>query len=158
MKTILTKEGKSKLQEELNFLVTIEKNRMIAELADARESGPLEENSQYMVAKDELEKLQLKIDKLQLLLSTAIVFESSDFSTEKVTILSKVKILNITTGKEMTFSIVPENEIDIKSGKISPNSPIGSGLIGKKVDENCLVKTPAGDLNFKILEIGLCES
>lgn len=158
MKTILTKEGKNKLQEELNFLLTTEKSRMITELSDARESGPLEENTQYMVAKDEFEKLQTKIDKLQLLLASAVVVESGDFSTDKVTILSKVKVLNTTNGKEMIFNIVPENEIDIKSGKISPNSPIGAGLIGKKVDENCLVKTPAGDFNFKILEIGLCES
>ncbi len=155
MKTILTKEGKSKLQEELNFLLTTEKSRMIAELADARESGPLEENTQYMVAKDEYEKLQSKIDKLQLLLASAVVVESSDFSTDKVTILSKVKVLNITNDKEMTFNIVPENEIDIKSGKISPSSPIGSGLMGKKVDEECQVKTPAGIFNFKILNISI---
>ncbi len=155
MKTILTKEGKSKLQEELNFLLTTEKSRMIAELADARESGPLEENTQYMVAKDEFEKLQNKIDKLQLLLASAVVVESSDFSTDKVTILSKVKVLNITNDKEMTFNIVPENEIDIKSGKISPSSPIGSGLMGKKVDEECQVKTPAGIFNFKILNISI---
>ncbi len=155
MKTILTKEGKSKLQEELNFLLTTEKSRMIAELADARESGPLEENTQYMVAKDEFEKLQNKIDKLQLLLASAVVVESSDFSTDKVTILSKVKVLNITNDKEMTFNIVPENEIDIKSGKISPSSPIGSGLMGKKVDEECQVKTPAGIFNFKILDISI---
>lgn len=158
MKTILTKEGKNKLQEELNFLLTTEKSRMITELSDARESGPLEENTQYMVAKDEFEKLQTKIDKLQLLLASAVVVESGDFSTDKVTILSKVKVLNTTNGKEMIFNIVPENEIDIKNGKISPNSPIGSGLISKKVGDVCEIKTPIGLLSFKILEIGLCES
>ena len=157
MKTILTKEGKNKLQEQLNFLLTTEKSRMITELADARESGPLEENTQYMVAKDEFEKLQNKIEKLQLLLASAVVVESSDLSTDKVTILSKVKVLNTTNGKEMTFSLVPENEIDIKSGKISTSSPIGSGLIGNKVDDICEVKTPAGVFSFKILEISVCE-
>lgn len=155
MKTILTKEGKNKLQEELNFLMTKEKSRVISELADARESGPMEENTQYLVAKDEYEKLQNKIEKLQAVLANATIVESSDFNAEKVTILTKVKVINLTNNKEMTFNIVPENEIDIKSGKISPSSPIGSGLMGKKVNEECQVKTPAGIFNFKILDISI---
>lgn len=155
MKTFLTKEGKTKLQEELNHLLTVEKNRVISDLSDARESGPLEENTQYLVAKDEYEKLQSKIDKLQAVLATATVVESSEFNCEKVTLLTKVKVLNTTNSKEMTFSIVPENEIDVKSSKISPNSPIGSGLMGKRVDEVCQIKTPAGTFEFKILEISI---
>lgn len=155
MKTILTKEGKNKLQEELNFLMTKEKSRVISELADARESGPMEENTQYLVAKDEYEKLQNKIEKLQAILANATIVESSDFNAEKVTILTKVKVINLTNNKEMIFNIVPENEIDIKSGKISPSSPIGSGLMGKKVNEECQVKTPAGIFNFKILDISI---
>lgn len=153
MKTILTKEGMAKIQEELNFLLTIEKHRVIAELADAREAGQLEENTQYLVAKDEYEKLQVKISKLQSLLSSATVVDSNDLKTDKVMILSKVRVLNTTNNKEMNFSIVPENEIDLKSLKISPNSPIGSGLMGRKVDEVCQIKTPAGTFEFKILEI-----
>jgi len=153
MKTILTKEGMAKIQEELNFLLTIEKHRVISDLSDARESGPLEENTQYLVAKDEYEKLQVKISKLQSLLSSATVVDSNDLKTDKVMILSKVRVLNTTNNKEMNFSIVPENEIDLKSLKISPNSPIGSGLMGKKVDEVCQIKTPAGTFEFKILEI-----
>jgi transcription elongation factor GreA len=155
MKTILTKEGMLKIQEELNFLLTIEKQRVISDLSDARESGPLEENTQYLVAKDEYEKLQLKISKLQNLLSSATVVDSNDLKTDKVMILSKVKVLNIINNKEMNFSIVPENEIDLKSLKISPNSPIGSGLMGRKVDEVCQIKTPAGTFEFKILEISI---
>ena len=155
MKTFLTKEGKTKLQEELNHLLTVEKNRVISDLSDARESGPLEENTQYLVAKDEYEKLQTKIDKLQAVLATATVVDSSEFNCEKVTLLTKVKVLNTTNSKEMIFSIVPENEIDVKSSKISPNSPIGSGLLGKKVDEICTIKTPAAILEFKIIKISL---
>lgn len=158
MKTFLTKEGKLKLQEELNNLLTVEKSRVINDLSDARESGPLEENTQYLVAKDEYEKLQTRIDKLQAILASATVVDSSEFSTEKVTLLTKVKVLNMTNKKEMTFSIVPENEIDVKLSKISPNSPIGSGLMGKKLDEVCQVKTPVGTFEFKILEISICES
>jgi len=155
MKTILTKEGKLKLQEELNLLLTVEKSRAIAELADARESGTLEENTQYLIAKDEYEKLQNRIDKLQITLSNATVVDSADISTDKVAILTTVKVMNITNSKEMVFSIVPDNEIDIKSGKISTSSPIGSGLLGKSLNEVCDVKTPAGIFKFKILEISI---
>ncbi len=155
MKTILTKEGKLKLQEELNLLLTVEKNRAIAELADARESGTLEENTQYLIAKDEYEKLQNRIDKLQITLSNATVVDSADISTDKVAILTTVKVMNITNSKEMVFSIVPDNEIDIKSGKISTSSPIGSGLLGKSLNEVCDVKTPAGIFKFKILDISI---
>ena len=155
MKTILTKEGKLKLQEELNLLMTVEKTRAIAELADARESGTLEENTQYLIAKDEYEKLQNRIDKLQITLSNATVVDSADISTDKVAILTTVKVMNITNSKEMIFSIVPDNEIDIKSGKISTSSPIGSGLLGKSLNEVCDVKTPAGVFKFKILDISI---
>jgi len=155
MKTILTKEGKSKLQEELNFLLTVEKIRVINELAEARDTGALEENTQYMMAKEEYENVQKKIEKVQNILSNAVIVESSDIKTDKVAILTTVRVLNITNDKEMTFSIVPDNEIDIKKGKISTSSPIGSGLIGKAVDEICEVKTPAGTFKFKILEISI---
>ena len=155
MKTILTKEGRVKIQEELNFLLTTEKNRVIADLADARESGPLEENTQYLVAKDEYEKVNSKIEKLQYILSNATIVESSDINTDTVTILTSVKVLNTKSNKEFTFSIVPENEIDSKLMKISINSPIGSSLIGKKVDDICQVNTPNGLVEFKILEISL---
>lgn len=155
MKTILTKEGKQKLQDELNYLSTVEKARAIADLSDARESGTLEENTQYLIAKDEYEKLQSKIDKLQFVLNNSVVVNSADIKTDKVAIFTTVKILNIVSNKEMTFSIVPDNEIDIKSGKISTSSPIGYGLIGKAVDEICEITTPAGKLKFKILHISI---
>lgn len=155
MKNILTKEGRQKLQDEINYLSTVEKAKKISDLADARDSGTLEENSQYQIAKDEYEKLQIKIDKLQSVLNNSVVINSSDIKTDKVSILTTVKILNMTTGKEMTFSLVPDNEIDIKSGKISTGSPIGSGLVGKKVDEVCEINTPSGTIKFKILSISV---
>lgn len=155
MKTILTKEGKLKLQEELNFLSTTEKSRVINDLADARESGTLEENTQYLIAKEEYEKLQVKIEKLQALLASATVVDSADIKTDKVAILTTVKVLNTNNSKEMTFRIVPENEIDVKTSRISTSSPIGAGLLGKSLNEICEVKTPAGTFKFKILEISI---
>jgi transcription elongation factor GreA len=155
MKTILTKEGKLKLQEELNFLSGVEKNRVISELADARESGTLEENTQYLIAKEEYEKLQVKIEKLQALLAGATVVDSADIKTDKVAILTTVKVLNTTNNREMVFRIVPENEIDVKTSRISTSSPIGAGLLGKSLNEICEVKTPAGTFSFKILEISI---
>ena len=155
MKTILTKEGRQKLQEEFNHLSTVERSRAIADLADARESGSLEENTQYLVAKDVYEKLQVRIDKLQSILASATIVDASEIKTDKVVILTTVKVLNTTNNKEMSFSIVPENEIDIKSGKISPSSPIGSCLMSKSVGDVCLIKTPAGSIEFKVLEISI---
>ncbi len=155
MKNILTKEGRQKLQDEINFLSTVEKSKKISDLADARDSGTLEENSQYQIAKDEYEKLQIKIDKLQSILNNSVVVNSSDIKTDKVSILTTVKVLNISNGKEMSFTLVPDNEIDIKSGKISTSSPIGSGLIGKAVDEVCEINIPTGIIKFKIINISI---
>ena len=155
MKNILTKEGRQKLQDEINFLSTVEKSKKISDLADARDSGTLEENSQYQIAKDEYEKLQIKIDKLQSILNNSVVVNSSDIKTDKVSILTTVKVLNISNGKETSFTLVPENEIDIKSGKISTSSPIGSGLIGKAVDEVCEINIPTGIIKFKIIDISI---
>jgi transcription elongation factor GreA len=155
MKNILTKEGKLKLQEELNLLLTVEKNRVINDLVDARESGTLEENTQYLIAKEEYTKVQSKIEKVKNTLANSIVVDSTDIKTDKVAILTTVKVLNVDSNKEIVFSIVPDNEIDIKSGKISTSSPIGSGLIGKKMNEVCEIKTPTGVLNFKILKISI---
>jgi transcription elongation factor GreA len=155
MKNILTKEGKLKLQEELNLLLTVEKNRVINDLVDARESGTLEENTQYLIAKEEYTKVQSKIEKVKNTLANSIVVDYTDIKTDKVAILTTVKVLNVDSNKEIVFSIVPDNEIDIKSGKISTSSPIGSGLIGKKMNEVCEIKTPTGFLNFKILKISI---
>lgn len=155
MKTLLTKEGKLKLQEELNFLMTTEKNRVINDLSEARESGNLEENTQYLIAKEEYEKVQKKIEKLQLILSNIVVVDESSIKIDKVAILNSVKVLNMTSNKELMFKIVPESEIDVKSGKISINSPIGAGLFGKSLGDICEIKTPTSLLKFKILEISI---
>ncbi len=152
-KTILTSEGKKKLLDELHYLNTIETNRVILNLSEAREQGTLEENSQYFVAKEEYEKLQSKISKIREMLNNSVVVSSSDINIDSVSILSSVRVMNIKMNKEQVFTLVPENEIDIKEGKISSISPIGEGLMGKKVDDICQIKIPNGIVEFKILEI-----
>lgn len=154
-KMLITSEGKKKLIEEFNFLSTIEKRRLIAELADARDRGGVAENSEYDIAKEEYEKLESKIKKLQQRILNSEVISSVATSTDKVSVMSVVKVENLSNGKSQDFKLVTDTEIDIKSGKISINSPIGSGLIDKKVGDVATIKTPGGVVEFKILEIGL---
>lgn len=152
-KTILTVDGKRKLQEELHFLSTVEKTRMISELADARDRGGVAENSEYDIAKEEYEKLQAKIAKIEEVLSNCTLVSKHDIDTSEVNILTTVKVLNKKINKEVSFTIVPETDIDIKNGKISLNSPIGAGLLGKKIGDTTTVSTPGGVIEFKILDI-----
>jgi len=152
-KTILTVDGKRKLQEELHFLSTVEKTRMISELADARDRGGVAENSEYDIAKEEYEKLQAKISKIEEVLSNCTLVSKHDIDTSEVNILTTVKVLNKKINKEVSFTIVPETDIDIKNGKISLNSPIGAGLLGKKIGDTTTVSTPGGVIEFKILDI-----
>jgi len=152
-KMILTSEGKKKLLDELHFLSTTEKIRLINELADARDRGGVSENSEYEIAKDEYQKLQLKIVNLEKKLANSVLISTAGIDTGQVSVLSTVKLLNKTTKGEMKFTIVPETDIDIKMGKISLNSPIAVGLLGKKVGETAKVVIPAGTIEFEILEI-----
>ena len=155
MKILLTKEGKKKIQDELDFLNTSERNRLINELSDARDRGGVEENSEYLIAKEELDKLNAKIRKLQETIINSTIITTDNIQKDRVSILSIVRVVNLSTNKEMIFNIVPENEINIKLGKISPDSPIGSGLLGKKEGESCKISTPSGILEFKILQISI---
>ena len=152
-KTILTQSGKKKLQEEIQFLSTTEKKRVIQELADAKDRGGISENTEYEVAKEEYDNLVMKISKLENMINNSTIVSSADIDPDKVSILSTVKVLNKKAKKELKFTIVPETDIDIKLGKISNNSPIGSGLLGKKVGETAKIETPAGILELKVIEI-----
>lgn len=154
-KVFLTNEGRKKLQEQLDFLSSNEKFRILEELTDARERGSIDENTEYMVAKDEYSKLLLKIEKLQDKLRNSVLITSEDVVKDRVSILSSVTVLNINSNKEMTFIIVPENEINIRSGKISPDSPIGSGLLGRNIGDICKINTPGGLLELQILKISI---
>ncbi len=150
-----TKEGLQRLKDELNELKTKGRADMAKQIAEARDKGDLSENAEYDAAKDAQGLLELKISKLEEVVGNARVIDESNIDTSKVSILSTVKIKNEKNGMEVTYQIVAEEEADLKQGKISVKSPIGKGLLGKKVGEKALVKAPAGDIEFKVLDITL---
>lgn len=148
-----TAEGLQKLKDELDDLILRERPRIIQAIAEARDKGDLSENAEYDAAKEAQGLLEAKIADLQDLIFNARVLDESKIDTSKVLLYSTVKIKNTKTKTSMTYSIVPEKEADFKSGKISINSPIGQGLLGKKVGEVAEIMVPAGKMFFEILEI-----
>lgn len=157
MKTLLTENGRKKIQDELHNLQTVEKIKAIQEIADAKDRGGIEENAEFDIAREELVKIQQKIVKLQDMLLNASLVDSKKIDTSKVSVLTTVDVKNLTNDRNFKFSIVPENEIDVKLGKISPSSPIGSGLMNKRVGEIALVLTPSGKIEFEIINISQYE-
>jgi transcription elongation factor GreA len=153
--TYLTEEGLKKLQDELTHLKTVERPSISRQIAEARDKGDLSENAEYDAAKDAQGLLELKISKMEDLLATSRLIDESKLDTSKVSVLCKVKIRNLANKAEMSYMLVAENEADLKSGKISVGSPIGKGLLGKKVGEVAEITTPAGKLNFEVLDISL---
>lgn len=149
----VTKEGLKKLEEELHQLKTKERPAISKQIAEARDKGDLSENAEYDAAKEAQGLLEMKISKLQDVVRNSKVVDASKLDNSKVSILSKVKIKN-GSGKILTYWIVPETEANLKEGKISVDSPIAKGLLGKKVKEKAEVMVPAGKMTFEILEIG----
>ena len=143
-----TKEGLKKLKEELDHLKFVERPSISQQIAEARDKGDLSENAEYDAAKEAQGMLEMKIAKLEEMFSGARVIDESQLDTDKVLALSIVKIKNLNTKAEMTFTLVAETEADIKTGKISVNSPIGT-----KVGEIAEIQVPAGIVKFEILEI-----
>ena len=150
-----TEDGLKKLKDELNELRTKGRADMARQIAEARDKGDLSENAEYDAAKDAQGLLELKISKLEEVVSNARVIDESSIDTSKVSILSKVKIKNRKNGMEVTYTIVSEEEANLKEGKISVKSPIGKGLLGKKVGEVAQVEAPAGKMDFEVLKISL---
>lgn len=148
-----TEEGLKKLKEELEHLKFVERPNISQQIAEARDKGDLSENAEYDAAKEAQGMLEMKIAKLEEMYAGARVIDESQLATDKVLALSIVKIKNLQTNAEMTFTLVAETEADIKSGKISINSPIGTGLLGKKVGDIAEIKVPAGLVKFEILDI-----
>ncbi len=148
-----TEEGLKKLKDELNHLKTVERKMIIKAIADARDKGDLSENAEYDAAKNDQGLLEIKIAKLDEIVANARIVDSSKLDINKVSILTTVKIKNLKNNMEMKYTIVAENEADLKSGKISIDSPIGKGLVGKKVGDTVDVTVPAGIIQFQILEI-----
>ena len=145
--------GLKKLREELNHLKDVERPRASQAIAEARDKGDLSENAEYDAAKEAQGMLEMKIAKMEETLSGARVIDESQLDVSKVLVLSKVRIKNLTNSMEMNYTLVAESEADLKTGKISVNSPIGKGLLGKAVGEIADVTVPNGTLKFEILSI-----
>ena len=150
----VTEEGLRKLKEELHFLKTKERPSISNQIAEARDKGDLSENAEYDAAKEAQGLLELKISKLEDTVSNARIIDESKLDASKVLILSKVKLKNLANKAELTYTLVPEQEADLKTGRISVDSPIGKGLLGKKVGELAEIKVPSGMImKFEILEV-----
>ncbi|WP_323787164.1 transcription elongation factor GreA [Psychroserpens sp.] len=148
-----TPEGLKKLRDELKHLKDIERPNASRAIGEARDKGDLSENAEYDAAKEAQGMLEMKISKLEDTLAGARVIDESQMDTSKALVLSKVKIKNQTNGMELTYTLVADGEADLASGKISVNSPIGKGLLGKSVGEVAEVQVPNGVMKFDILEI-----
>ena len=148
-----TEEGLNRLKAELVELKTKGRTAIARQIAEARDKGDLSENAEYDAAKDAQGLHELKISKLEEVLSNARVLDESTIDASQVSVLSKVKIKNTKSGAEMLYTLVSEEEADLKTGRISVNSPIGKGLLGKRVGDTTEIKVPAGVLEFKVLDI-----
>jgi transcription elongation factor GreA len=148
-----TEEGLEKLNEELHDLKTKARPSISAQIAEARDKGDLSENAEYDAAKEAQGLLELQISKLENVIGNARIIDESQLDTSKVLILSTVKIRNTKNKSEMEYTIVSEKEADFKEKKISVDSPIAHGLLGKKVGDVAEVETPSGKMGFEILEI-----
>jgi len=148
-----TPEGLGRLKDELSGLKTRGRTDIARQIAEARDKGDLSENAEYDAAKDAQGMLEMKIAKLEELLSNARLVDESSIDASQVSILSIVKIKNRKNGVLVTYTLVAEEEADLKAGKISVQSPIGKGLLGKKVGQTAAITVPAGQMEFEVLEI-----
>jgi transcription elongation factor GreA len=148
-----TKEGLQKLKDEIEQMIMVERPSISKQIAEARDKGDLSENAEYAAAKDAQGMLELKISKLQDLVQNARIFDESKLDATKVLLMSTVTIRNLKNNSSMKYILVPEQEADFKTGKISVNSPIAKGLLGKKVGDKVEINVPAGTIPFEIVEI-----
>ncbi len=148
-----TQEGLIKLKDELDHLLSVERPSISQQIAEARDKGDLSENAEYDAAKNAQGMLEMKIAKLQDVISNARLIDESKLDDHKALILSTVKVKNLKSNQIVQYTLVPENEADIKHGKISVNSPIAKGLLGKEVGAIVEIQVPAGVIPFEIIEI-----
>lgn len=152
-----TADGLKKLRDELDQLKSIERPKASQAIAEARDKGDLSENAEYDAAKEAQGLLELKISKMEEVVSNARLIDESQLDVSKALVLSTVKIKNQANGMEMTYTLVAESEADLKTGKISVTSPIGKGLLGKSVGETAEIEVPNGTLKFEVLDISRDE-
>lgn len=148
-----TEEGLKKLKDELHEMEAVQRPAISNQIAEARDKGDLSENAEYDAAKEAQGLLESKIAKLKEIIANARLIDDSDIDASKVFILSTVKIKNVQNGMEMQYTLVAENEADLKAKKISVESPIGKGLLGKSVGEVADISTPNGIMKFEIVDI-----
>ena len=148
-----TQEGLNNLKQEVKKLETIERPKISQQIGEARDKGDLSENAEYDAAKEAQGMLEARISKLKNTLANARLIDDSEIDDSKVFILSTVNIKNIKNSMQMNYTLVAENEADIRAGKISVDSPIGKGLLGKEVGEIADINTPAGVMKFEIISI-----
>ncbi len=151
----LTAEGLKKLKDELDKLVGVDRPNISKQIAEARDKGDLSENAEYDAAKEAQGLLEMKISKLQDTVRNARVIDPSEIDTETVQILNRVKLKNLKTGSEMEYTIVSESEANLKEKKISINTPIAKGLMGKKVGDVTNIQVPNGMVTFEIVNIAI---
>lgn len=148
-----TEEGLKKLKEELHQMEMIERPKISQQIAEARDKGDLSENAEYDAAKEAQGLLETKIAQLKNVIANARILDESDIDTSKVLILSKVTLKNLKNNKEVEYTLVAENEADLKAKKISIDSPIGKGILGKEQGDVADVQTPGGVMQFEIVNI-----
>jgi transcription elongation factor GreA len=156
MASYVTKEGLDKMKAELEQLETVERPKITQQIAEARDKGDLSEYAEYDAAKEAQGMLEMRISKLKDVIATSKIIDESQLDTSKVSILTTVRLKNNATKQEQVFTLVPDNESDLKAGKISVNTPIAKGLLGKAVGETADITLPNGNkLSFEVLEITL---
>jgi transcription elongation factor GreA len=156
MASYVTQDGLDKMKAELEQLETNERPKITQQIAEARDKGDLSENAEYDAAKEAQGMLEMRISKLKNLIADAKVINESNLDISKVSILTTVRLKNLGTKAEQKFTLVPDNESDLKSGKISINTPIAKGLLGKVIGETADIVLPNGNkLSFEVLEISL---
>ena len=149
----ITEAGLEKLKEEINFLKKTKRVEIAERVQVAREHGDLKENAEYHAAKEELERCQSKINDLEVKLMNVLVINEDDIPTDKVYLLATVKLVDINNNEEMTYTIVPESDADWENNKLSVQSPIAKGLLGKAVGDTAKIEVPAGIMEYKVIEI-----
>ncbi|MCB0685417.1 MAG: transcription elongation factor GreA [Saprospiraceae bacterium] len=153
--TYLTQEGYDRLKEELERMKSDGRDEVAKAIAEAREKGDLSENAEYDAAKDAQGLLEMRINELEKTFANARVIDRSQIDTSKVTVLSNVTIKNKRNGAQVTYQLVAQAEANLKAKKISVNSPMGEGLLGKQVGDTAVVQTPNGAIEFEIIEISI---
>ena len=151
----MTKEGYKKKLEEITYLESVERPRISAAIAEARDKGDLSENAEYDAAKEAQGMLEMRIARLKDLVANARIIDESNLNTDEVQIMNRVKIKNVSNGMMMEYTIVADSEANLKEKKIASSTPIAQGLLGHKVGDVVEVQVPSGLMKFEILEIGI---